>query len=168
MIDLGVSKLILIGIVALVVIGPERLPGVARTLGALLGRARCYVNLLKAEVRGELEDQALTKLKQDFLQAQHAVKQKIEHLSMATLDVSALTSNGQIDAKRDISSGMSIYSAQTAKPRLRIATWRLRQAMLPKWFKHHIGVRSQLRSGAARVKRYRPASRIKRDFFNID
>lgn len=130
MIDLGVSKLILIGIVALVVIGPERLPRVARTLGSLLGRARCYVNLLKAEVHRELENQeAITQLKQDFLQAQHDVRQKIEDLSMsAQFDADTLISNGQIDAKRD-----KIFSdhAHATKPRLRTATWRLRQAILP-------------------------------------
>ena len=44
MIDLGISKLALIGAVALVVIGPERLPRVARTVGALLGKAQRYVS----------------------------------------------------------------------------------------------------------------------------
>ena len=42
MIDLGISKLALIGAVALIVIGPEKLPRVARTMGMLLGKARAY------------------------------------------------------------------------------------------------------------------------------
>lgn len=50
MIDLGISKLTLIGIVALVVVGPEKLPTVARTLGTLIGRAQRYISDLKAEV----------------------------------------------------------------------------------------------------------------------
>jgi Tat protein translocase TatB subunit len=50
MIDLGISKLALIGAVALIVIGPERLPKVARTVGALVGRAQRYINDVKAEV----------------------------------------------------------------------------------------------------------------------
>ena len=50
MIDLGVSKLALIGVVALVVIGPEKLPRVARTVGTLLGKAQRYVADVKAEV----------------------------------------------------------------------------------------------------------------------
>nr|MBP8795522.1 twin-arginine translocase TatA/TatE family subunit [Brachymonas sp.] len=49
MIDLGISKLTLIGIVALIVVGPEKLPGIARTLGTLVGRAQRYINDLKAE-----------------------------------------------------------------------------------------------------------------------
>ena len=43
MIDLGLSKMMLIGVVALVVIGPEKLPRVARTIGALIGKAQRYV-----------------------------------------------------------------------------------------------------------------------------
>ena len=49
MIDLGISKLALIGAVALIVIGPEKLPRVARTVGTLLGKAQRYVNDVKAE-----------------------------------------------------------------------------------------------------------------------
>ena len=50
MLDIGVTKIAIIGAIALVVIGPERLPGVARTLGTLLGRARSYMADVKAEV----------------------------------------------------------------------------------------------------------------------
>ena len=50
MIDLGISKLALIGVVALIVIGPEKLPRVARMAGTLLGRAQRYINDVKAEV----------------------------------------------------------------------------------------------------------------------
>ena len=50
MIDLGVSKIALIGAVALIVIGPEKLPKMARTLGALVGKAQRYVSDVKAEV----------------------------------------------------------------------------------------------------------------------
>ncbi len=55
MIDLGISKLALIGAVALIVIGPERLPKVARTVGALVGRAQRYINDVKAEGSREVE-----------------------------------------------------------------------------------------------------------------
>lgn len=169
MIDLGISKLILIGIVALVVIGPERLPHAARTLGALFGRAQRYVNLLKTEVRRELEDPALAKLQQEIFQAQHDVKQKIKTLSMSTQgDIDPLASSWRVDAKPGTSPKISMHSFRAAKPHGRIAAWRLRQTALPKWFKQRTGLRSQLRSGAARVKRYRPASQIKKDFFDTD
>ena len=50
MIDIGLSKMALIGVVALIVIGPEKLPRVARTVGALLGKAQRYVADVKSEV----------------------------------------------------------------------------------------------------------------------
>ena len=53
MLDIGFTKLMIIGGLALVVIGPERLPRVARTAGTLLGRAQRYVADVKAEVNGK-------------------------------------------------------------------------------------------------------------------
>ena len=54
MIDLSLSKLALIGVVALVVIGPEKLPKVARMAGAILGRAQRYINDVKSEVSRDM------------------------------------------------------------------------------------------------------------------
>ncbi|HQR03973.1 MAG: twin-arginine translocase subunit TatB [Proteobacteria bacterium] len=66
MFDVGFSELVVIGVVALVVIGPERLPRVARTAGALLGRAQRYFNDVKAEVNRELQLEELRKLQQEM------------------------------------------------------------------------------------------------------
>ena len=54
MIDLGLTKLAVIGVVALVVIGPEKLPKVARMAGTLYGRAQRYLNEVKTEVSREI------------------------------------------------------------------------------------------------------------------
>lgn len=62
MFDIGFSELLVIGIVALVVIGPERLPRVARTVGHLLGRAQRYVNDVKADINREMQLDELKKL----------------------------------------------------------------------------------------------------------
>src|ERR1043166_8971700 len=66
MIDFGFDKLALIGAVALVVIGPEKLPRVARTVGTLLGKAQRYVADVKAEVNRSIELEELKKMKTDF------------------------------------------------------------------------------------------------------
>jgi sec-independent protein translocase protein TatB len=66
MLDLGLSKMALIGVVALVVLGPERLPRVARTAGALFGRAQRYINDVKSEVTREIELDELRRMKTDF------------------------------------------------------------------------------------------------------
>jgi len=59
--DLGISKIALIGVVALIVIGPEKLPRVARTVGALLGKAQRYVADVKAEVNRSMDLDELKK-----------------------------------------------------------------------------------------------------------
>jgi sec-independent protein translocase protein TatB len=63
MFDIGFSELLVIGIVALVVIGPERLPRVARTLGHLAGRLQRYVSDVKADINREMELEDLKKVR---------------------------------------------------------------------------------------------------------
>jgi sec-independent protein translocase protein TatB len=64
MFDVGFSELIVIGLVALIVIGPERLPGVARTVGHLLGRLQRYVNDVKSDINREMQLDELKKLQE--------------------------------------------------------------------------------------------------------
>ncbi len=66
MFDVGFSELVVIGIVALVVIGPERLPKVARTAGHLLGRLQRYVNDVKADINREMQLDELKKLQSEL------------------------------------------------------------------------------------------------------
>lgn len=73
MIDIDLSKLALIGVVALVVIGPERLPKVARMAGSLFGRAQRYINELRAEVSREIELEELRKMRKEMEEAADAV-----------------------------------------------------------------------------------------------
>ena len=62
MFDIGFSELMVIAVVALIVIGPERLPKVARTAGILFGRMQRYVNDVKADISREMELEELKKL----------------------------------------------------------------------------------------------------------
>lgn len=62
MFDIGFTEMVVIGIVALIVIGPEQLPKVARTLGHLSGRARRYANDIKNDIQQEMEMEELKKL----------------------------------------------------------------------------------------------------------
>jgi sec-independent protein translocase protein TatB len=65
MFDIGFSELFVIGVVALIVIGPERLPKVARTVGHMMGRLQRYVNDVKADINREMELDELRKFKQE-------------------------------------------------------------------------------------------------------
>lgn len=69
MFDIAFSELIVIGIVAVIVIGPEKLPKIARTAGHLLGRAQRYVNSVKAEINNELRVEGLQSLQDELKQA---------------------------------------------------------------------------------------------------
>lgn len=69
MFDIGFSELLVIGVVALIVIGPERLPRVARTVGVLAGRLQRYVADVKADINREIELEELRKMRDSMQQA---------------------------------------------------------------------------------------------------
>ena len=78
MIDIGLSKMMLIGAVALIVIGPEKLPRLARTVGALLGKAQRYVADVKQEVSRSMELDELKKMKESMEGAARDVENSIQ------------------------------------------------------------------------------------------
>lgn len=77
MFDIGFSELLVIGIVALLVIGPERLPKVARTAGHLFGRMQRYVTDLKADINREMHLDELNKLQEEFRQQAASMEQTV-------------------------------------------------------------------------------------------
>src|SRR6476646_10568150 len=77
MIDFGFDKLALISAVALIVIGPEKLPRVARTVGTLLGKAQRYVADVKAEVNRSIELEELKKMKETVETAARDVQSSV-------------------------------------------------------------------------------------------
>jgi len=80
MFDIGFSELLVIAVVALLVIGPERLPKVARTAGHLFGRLQRYVNDVKADIQRELELDELKKLRSQFEDAARSVEQSVSEV----------------------------------------------------------------------------------------
>lgn len=80
MFDIGFSELLIIAVVALLVIGPERLPKVARTAGHLFGRLQRYVNDVKSDIQRELELDELKKLRSQFEDAARSVEQSVNEV----------------------------------------------------------------------------------------
>jgi sec-independent protein translocase protein TatB len=78
MFDVGFSELMLIGLVALIVIGPERLPKVARTIGHLVGRAQRYVSDVKTDIQREMDLSDLNDLKNQMQDAAQSVKSSMQ------------------------------------------------------------------------------------------
>ena len=74
MFDVSFTEMMVIGVVALIVIGPERLPKVAKTVGHLLGRAQRYVNDVKGDIRREIELDELRKFKSEMDEAAQSVQ----------------------------------------------------------------------------------------------
>lgn len=161
MIDLGISKLALIGAVALIVIGPEKLPRVARTVGALLGKAQRYVADVKAEVNRSMDLEELKKMK--------------DSVESAARDVESSVNSGASDFEKSWSEATSGLDGSPSSPGYDDAlgklggdlfptykhpgkNWRIKQKAMPQWYKARTGVRTRTQSGAARVARFRPRS----------
>ena len=154
MIDFGIDKIALIGAVALIVLGPERLPRVARTVGHLLGKAQRYVADVKAEVNRSIELEELKKMRGQFEDAARNVEQTVSsELNQATADLNKSWSDAD-----PYSTGNSIGGALPLPPGYRHPkkNWRLKRGAMPQWYKQRHGVRTKAQSGAARVARFRP------------
>ena len=149
MIDLGISKLALIGAVALIVIGPEKLPRVARTVGTLLGKAQRYVNDVKAEVNRSMDLDELRKMKDTVQEAARDVEHSIQ--TGASEFEKQFAEIGQTGST-ELAEPTPSYP-EYKHPRKK---WRLKQGATPQWYKARNGVRTRALSGAARVARYRP------------
>lgn len=78
MFDIGISELMVIGVIALVVIGPERLPKVARTAGHIFGRLQRYVTQVKSDISREMELAELGKMKNEFESAARSFQTEVE------------------------------------------------------------------------------------------
>ena len=152
MIDLGVSKIALIGAVALIVIGPEKLPRVARTVGTLLGKAQRYVADVKQEVSRSMELDELKKMKEDVEGAARDVENTI-HTGASDFEKSWAESTA--DATGTSASTLSEHET-VPEYRHPKKNWRLKTGTTPQWFKARSGVRTRAQSGAARVARFRP------------
>ena len=161
MIDIGLSKMALIGAVALIVIGPEKLPKVARTVGVLVGKAQRYVSQVQSEVNRSMELEELRKMKTD--------------VQTAASDLGRSVQDGLDDAQSSLREGLDPFQEShegaqgsyyndlpspylSAAPPVR-KNWRLKRGATPLWYKQRHGVRRHAQSGAARVARFRPPQR---------
>jgi sec-independent protein translocase protein TatB len=181
MIDLGLTKMALIGVIALVVIGPEKLPRVARMAGTLFGRAQRYINQVKAEVSREIELDELRKMHQEVEEAAThagaAVKASVGQLND---DIHTAWQGKHIgnDDNNDVNNDDNMLSTHgdarsaAALDRFAIKSKDFRKKRLirttatPSWYKHQHGQRSRVISGAARVARFRPTSAKAASFFS--
>lgn len=161
MMDFGFDKIALIGAVALVVIGPEKLPRVARTVGALFGKAQRYVSDVKAEVNRSIELEELKKMKTQFEDAARNVEDTVRS---EVNSASAAFESDWASATSTTGSGTIGHTARDTEDPMRPPpsyehpkkNWRLKRGATPQWYKQRAGIRTKALSGAARVARFRP------------
>lgn len=157
MIDFGFDKLALIGAVALIVIGPQRLPKVARTVGHLVGKAQRYMADVRAEVNRSIELEELNKMKAEIESAAREMQQSAQN-AMGEFDLS--TPVGSIMTNDDATQLLAEYGSKPYYKHPR-KNWRIKRSAMPQWYKHQQGIRQRALSGAARVARYRPKIQFK-------
>ena len=157
MFDLDVSKLAMIGAVALVVIGPEKMPRVARTIGTMLGKAQRYVSDVKAEVNRTMEMEDLKKMKETMDSAMTDVQSSV--LNATTQLNQEIADIGQeVTASDNNNAFLPYWKPQQPEYKHPGKNWRLKRSALPQWYKARQGVRTRALSGAARVARFRPTA----------
>ncbi len=155
MINFGLDELMLIGAVALIVIGPQKLPRVARTVGHFVGKAQRYVADVKAEVNRSIELDELKKMKTQFEQAASDVERSVaDPLREAQQGFDQTW--GEVTAGLDGESPPSLLSSVSTLRQPPRKNWRLKRSAMPKWYKQRHGVRTRVQSAAARVARFRP------------
>jgi sec-independent protein translocase protein TatB len=163
MIDLGLTKLALIGVVALVVIGPEKLPKVARMAGTLYGRAQRYLNEVKSEVSREIELDELRNLQKEMSEAAQSVKDGVQNSIAKNLQ--EVESSWRDDAADAIAVPRADMSDLERKAREFRRKKLVRNSAIPGWYKQRNGGRMHVVSAAARVKQFRPRASSPSSFF---
>jgi sec-independent protein translocase protein TatB len=111
MFDIGFSEMMVIAVLALIVIGPERLPRVARTLGHLAGRLQRYVADVKSDINREIELDELRKMRESMQQAASSFQSTVnEEMSKASAGVS------KVEGELNAAAGSLDQPAEPAKP----------------------------------------------------
>ena len=152
MIDLGVSKLALIAVVALVVVGPERLPKVARMAGNLFGRAQRYMAEVKSEVNRQMEVEEFKKFREETA----ATFKEVENSIGSTVQEAGANLSDQADIFETNFEKPPLDEKEVLRKSKRQGrnSWGVRRAARPVWFKRSAGIRTRVQSGAARMKRF--------------
>ena len=156
MIDLGVSKLALIAVVALVVVGPERLPKVARMAGNLFGRAQRYMAEVKSEVNRQMEVEEFKKFREETA----ATLKEVENSIGSTVQEAGANLSDQADIFETNFDKPPLDEKEVLRKTKRQGrnSWGVRRAARPVWFKRSAGIRTRVQSGAARMKRFHHSS----------
>jgi sec-independent protein translocase protein TatB len=169
MIDLGLTKLAIIGVVALIVIGPEKLPKVARMAGTLYGRAQRYLNEVKSEVSREIELEELRNLHKEVQDAAQILQVGCREFHVEQ----SVSSHERVESAWR---GDKAHAAAIAPAHRHARRHRAQGARLPPQeagatppsrpgTSTATAARQHVLSGAARVRKFRPGGKSNTSFF---
>jgi len=145
MFDFSFGELAVIGTVALIVLGPERLPKVARTVGEWVGKAQRYVSQVKNDINREMELAELKKLQEEARQAAASVQSSLNEVSSGLNSLESEISKGTATAESPAESTPTDYAWEGAGE-----TWQ--RSVFPKRYKPGPSV-DELAEELARLKR---------------
>ncbi|MES2024345.1 MAG: Sec-independent protein translocase protein TatB [Pseudomonadota bacterium] len=157
MIDIAFSKLAIIGVAALVFIGPEKLPKVARMAGTLFGRAQRYINDVKSEVSREMELDELRKMHQDVQDAASDVERTITQ-NVSQVESSLHSAWDDSDTNLNPLMEPPTFDQSSVKSKNFRRKKLAHTSAIPSWYKRQSGQKSRVISGAARMAKHTPAN----------
>jgi len=151
MIDIDFAKLILIGIVTLIVVGPEKFPTVARMAGSLLGRAQRYINEIKSEVSHDIELEEFRKIHQEIEKTGRDIEKGVAK--------NLLDSEKKLYENWDNTSqnNDSITKKLVTKSKIFRNEKIMRNSMIPRWYRKKSSQKLYILSSAARFAKDYPA-----------
>ena len=158
MFDLGLSKIFILAIVGLIVLGPERLPKVARVAGALFGRAQRYVQTVKEEVSREMNASELNEIKDMAKSVQSDIRSAEHQMRKSWQDAHDELQQGYESLSLDKPVDSSAYQNALAIARARRtgrASWAVKLGKTPQWYKAQNRMPKRVRSEAARMSIHR-------------
>ncbi|MES2071945.1 MAG: Sec-independent protein translocase protein TatB [Pseudomonadota bacterium] len=156
MIDFGVSKLMVVGVVALVVIGPEKLPRIARMAGTLFGRAQRYIREVKAEVKRAVDSDEIRKMQQDVkevvVDVGNSSPPQLEAVQQVSVD-SAPVWRGRA-SQAVLSDNTRAHGQLTCKAKDFRRKKLARSSTIPVWYKQQSTHQRYVISTSARIAKY--------------
>jgi sec-independent protein translocase protein TatB len=129
--DIGFSELIVIAIVALVVIGPERLPKVARTAGLLLGRLQRYVNDVKADINREMQLDELKTLRSELQESARSLERQVSAEINSVEQLAKQTAESVADAASSPAESAAAGAVSATVPSVDVSEQSAVEARLP-------------------------------------
>ena len=158
MLDISLTKLLVIGLVALIVIGPERLPRVARKIGTIFGRTQSYINQIKNSVDSELRQFQIEGLNEDFTRSFSLLGNESARAYEGTERQTEQAPEETISDVMEFSEGMQVaYEKNRSFRKARSS----HHAAIPAWYRRQNKCKQSVVQGMIRISRYRNFDRKK-------